>query len=81
LAGREYVSTAALARAIAERRRIKLRQTKLLNPALWLLGKKAAKAFGNWTYEQNLSGCFDWRYCLFDFPTSIEATEQGWEKD
>ncbi len=77
----EYSSTSDMVRMIAEVSGHKIKVTKAFN---WLIGlvrlipgkprRLADKAFGNMTYDQNMSK-YSFDYQLFDLKTSIQRTE------
>lgn len=75
---KEYVSTSDLVCEIARNKGKKMHTTKLFNPLIRLFSKKINminKVFGSFTYEKELSDCFSWSYCVYDFKESIEQTE------
>ena len=78
----EYVRTSEMVRFIAKTAGHKIWITKLLNPAVWVVGKipgkvsgMVNKAFGNMTYELEMSEAFDGKYRCFDLERSIRLTE------
>lgn len=78
----EYVRTSEMVRLIAKTAGHRIWITKLLNPAVWLAGKipgkvsgMVNKAFGNMTYELEMSEVFDGKYRYFDLERSIRLTE------
>lgn len=78
----EYVRTSEMVRLIAKTAGHKIWITKLLNSAVWLAGKipgkvsgMVNKAFGNMTYELEMSEAFDGKYRYFDLERSIRLTE------
>jgi UDP-glucose 4-epimerase len=75
---RAYVSTAGMAEAIAGRHGRKLNKKAWLNP--WLKGLAGwtpaiPKAFCSLVYARELSGCFDWSYCMYSFEETMARTE------
>lgn len=76
---KELVSTSDLVREIAKVSGKKILFTKLFN---WILPignkitKQVRRAFADDWYERELSGYFDWKYCVVDFEKSIRRTEQ-----
>ena len=78
----EYVRTSEMVRLIARTAGHRIWITKLLNPAVWLAGRipgkvsgMVNKAFGNMTYELEMSEVFDGKYRCFDLERSIRLTE------
>lgn len=75
---RELVSTVDLMRTIAECARKKIIFTKLFNWAV-PIGKKMFKvirrAFEDDCYSLELSGYFDYKYCVVEFSDSVKRTE------
>lgn len=75
---REYVSTTDLVCEIARVKGKKMHTTKLFNPMIRLLAKRINiinKVFGSFIYEKEMSECFEWSYCIYDFEESIKRTE------
>jgi len=77
----EYVNTGNMVKIIAEAHRKKVHLTRLFNPALLLLGRMGGKigrvvnkAFGNMTYEKNMSEYVE-NYRIYDFRESVYLTE------
>lgn len=71
----EYISTSKFVKDIAIAAKHKLILTKIFNPVLKLMAKKymfVQKAFGNQTYEMNLSNSFDGKYRILSYKESIE---------
>lgn len=79
----EYVRTSEMVRMIARTAGHKIWVTKLLNPAVWVAGKIPGKtsgminkAFGNMTYDKELSGYENMRYTIINFKSSVKMTEE-----
>jgi Nucleoside-diphosphate-sugar epimerases len=76
---KELVSTAEMARLIAECSRVPVWFSVLPVPLLYLadlLTDKVSKAFGSLYYAPELSEHFQNRYCVCDFEESMKKTEQ-----
>lgn len=78
----EYVCTTDMVQAIAEEKGKTIRVTAAFHPLLLLLGKLGGrpggmvnKAFGNMTYEKNMSEYME-EYRIYDFRESVHLTEQ-----
>ena len=78
----EYVRISEIVRLIAKTTGHRIWITKLLNPAVWLAGKipgkmsrMVKKAFGNMTYEPEMSETFKGKYRYFNLECSIRLTE------
>lgn len=78
----EYVRTSEMVRLIAKVSGHKIWITKLFNPAVWVAGKipgkvsgMVNKAFGNMTYEMDMSQAFEGKYCCASLARSIHLTE------
>ena len=78
----EYVRTSEMVRLIAKTAGHKIWITKLLNPAVWLAGKipgkvsgMVNKAFGNMTYELEISKHFQNTYQLLTLEKTISMSE------
>lgn len=79
---REYVQTSKLVKEVAKVHGHTLWVTKLVNPAIWILGRIPGrisdlvnKAFGNFVYDTRMSDSFKGAYRVNDFKRSIEKTE------
>lgn len=79
---REYVQTSKLVKEVAKIHGHALWITKLVNPAIWILGKVPGrisdlvnKAFGSFVYDMGMSDSFGGAYRVNDFKRSIEKTE------
>lgn len=75
----ELVSTAEMARMIAEFSHIRVWFSVLPVPLLYLadlLTDKVSKAFGSLYYAPELSAYFQNQYCVCDFEESMKKTEQ-----
>lgn len=78
----EYVRTSEMVRLIAKVSGHKIWITKLFNPAVWVAGKipgkvsgMVNKAFGNMTYEMDMSQAFEGKYQKAGLKRSIQNTE------
>ena len=78
----EYVRTSEMVRLIAKASGHKIWITKLFNPAVWVAGKipgkvsgMVNKAFGNMTYEMDMSQAFEGKYRCASLARSIHLTE------
>ena len=77
---KELVSTTDLVREIAKNSSHKVLFTKLFNWLIFIgnkLTRKLRRAFGDDCYDLSLSDYFNFSYCVTDFKTSIELTENG----
>lgn len=79
----EYVRTSEMVRMIARTAGHKIWVTKLLNPAVWVAGKipgkisgMVNKAFGNMTYDKELSGYGNTPYTIINLKNSVKMTEE-----
>lgn len=77
----EYARTSRMVETIAEVSGHKILVSKLFNGVVWMashipgkLSRLTNKAFGNMSYEQNMS-LYDFNYHVIDLKTSIERTE------
>ncbi len=84
----EYVGTSEIVREIAKTAEHKIWITKMLNPAVWIMGKIPGKvsgivnkAFGNLTYKKEMSDYFQGSYQKEALIESIYKTEGKNEKD
>ena len=74
---REYTSTTEMVREIARVQGHSIRFTKIFNPLLRLLEKRIRiinRAFADDAYELELSGYFNWEYCVTKFKASVERS-------
>jgi nucleoside-diphosphate-sugar epimerase len=74
----EYVKTSEMVKLIAEAHGKKIMLTKVLNPALKVLGLKLGlinKVFGNLVYEESMS-FYKERYQIRDLRKTVELTEK-----
>lgn len=78
----EYISTANMVKEIGKNHGKNIRLWGILNPFVSLacvmpgkIGAMANKAFGNLTYDKNLSNQDIQGYCLYSFEESIKRTE------
>ena len=74
---REYTSTTEMVREIARVQGHSIRFTKIFNPLLRLLEKRIRIincAFADDAYELELSGYFNWEYCVMDFGATIKES-------
>ena len=74
---REYTSTTEMVREIARVQGHSIRFTKIFNPLLRLLEKRLRIincAFADDAYELELSGYFNWEYCVMDFGATIKES-------
>lgn len=69
---KEYVNVTELVKEVNPR--IKL--TKIFNPFIKRFNKTriVKKVFGTMVYEKDMSSCFDFKYCIKDFKTSVKET-------
>jgi len=75
---KEYVRTSEMVKLIAAVHGKNIRLTRVLNPALKLLGRfvgQVNKAFGNLVYDKGISE-YKENYCIRDFKESIKLTEE-----
>lgn len=75
---KEYISTSAIVKEIANIHEKHIVLTKLFNPLIYLFADKVRiinKVFGNFTYDKELSNYKDFTYCVHNFEESIERTE------
>ena len=70
---REYVKTSDLVKIINP----KIKTTRIFNPLIRLLKNVTSinKMFGTLVYDKKMSDCFDYKYCVKDFETSVKETE------
>lgn len=76
-----YVSTKGMVQEIAKQNGKKIYLSKILEFFVKLAGNKipyARKAFGSLYYDLSESNCFDGKYQITDFPTSIHKTESNY---
>lgn len=78
----EYVQTCDLVKLIAAEKGKKIYLTEIFNPILSMIGKTSGKpgslvnkAFGNMTYEKELSK-YRQEYCSYNFEESVRLTEE-----
>ena len=75
---KEYVATTDLVKEIARQQGKRIHTTRLANGILRFMAKKinlVNKVFGSLVYDKELSDCFQWEYCVWDFKETIEQTE------
>lgn len=72
---KEYTSTSYMVKQFADRFGHKMKVVSFFNPMLRLCSHFVPvvnKAFGNLTYDKELSGYYDWSYCIYSLDESID---------